>query len=796
MSRPKIIKVSKKMGDTEEFCNEILNYSKSVQDALKEIMPSTDVLDDHDFDAVQYINSLFPTEQSLSNIDDVIMKMESNINEMDEEIETVVRSQSGVGQEGKKALEESQKVIMQLFSQVREIKTKAEKSEEMVREITRDIKLLDTAKRNLTTAITCLNHLHMLVTGVHSLRKLIEQRQYGEIVMPLQGVIEVMKHFQDSTDIPQILELRSQVVEIQNTLSEQICQDLKNAFQNPSSGGFVPSKQIAEALRVVSILDPKVKKDILEWFISLQLSEYLVLFDESEDSAWLDKIDKRYAWFKKQLLHVEDKFGTMFPSHWQLSEKITLEFCERTKSELGKIMAKRKFEIDVKLLLYAIQKTSNFEQLLDKRFSDDETGEHRAKFDGIIGSCFQNYLYIYVESLDRNLTELIERFAEDSKQVLNSMNETCETSAAPVLPSCADLFMFYKKSLVQCTQLSTGEPMVALASTFQQYLRQYAHKVLQQNLSKQAGQTTITTLASVSNITRDLGLTKDQRTKYTPQEQARICCVLTTAEYCLETTQQLEQKLKEKVDPSLVNKIDLSNEQDVFHNVISSCIQLLVQDLELACEPGLTAMVKTNWSSVESVGDQSGYVTAITSHLKQSVPLIRTNLSSSRKYFTQFCVKFANSFIPKLVQHVFKCKPLSTVGAEQLLLDIHMLKTVLLDLPSIGSQVVRKAPASFTKVVVKGMTKAEMILKLVMASAEPDICFVEQFCKLLPESDITEFQRILDMKGLKTNEKNNLMNLFRPKNPSNVSGSLITGSSSTDTSSIQKLNNLIKKNLM
>lgn len=50
--------------------------------------------------------------------------------------------------------------------------------------------------------------------------------------------------------------------------------------------------------------------------------------------------------------------------------------------------------------------------------------------------------------------------------------------------------------------------------------------------------------------------------------------------------------------------------------------------------------------------------------------------------------------------------------SEQLLLDTHSLKTVLLDLPSIGSQVVRKAPASYTKIVVKGMTRAEMILKV------------------------------------------------------------------------------------
>lgn len=50
--------------------------------------------------------------------------------------------------------------------------------------------------------------------------------------------------------------------------------------------------------------------------------------------------------------------------------------------------------------------------------------------------------------------------------------------------------------------------------------------------------------------------------------------------------------------------------------------------------------------------------------------------------------------------------------SHQLLLDTHSLKTVLLDLPSIGSQVLRKAPASYTKIVVKGMTRAEMILKV------------------------------------------------------------------------------------
>ncbi len=73
-----------------------------------------------------------------------------------------------------------------------------------VREITRDIKQLDCAKKNLTSAITTLNHLHMLVGGVESLIKLAEKRQYGELLNPLQAITEVNQHFQQYTDITQI----------------------------------------------------------------------------------------------------------------------------------------------------------------------------------------------------------------------------------------------------------------------------------------------------------------------------------------------------------------------------------------------------------------------------------------------------------------------------------------------------------------------------------------------------------------------------------------------------------------
>jgi len=49
-------------------------------------------------------------------------------------------------------------------------------------------------------------------------------------------------------------------------------------------------------------------------------------------TAWLDKIDHRYAWLKRTLMEFEEKFGRMFPPSWEVSERICVEFCEITRS--------------------------------------------------------------------------------------------------------------------------------------------------------------------------------------------------------------------------------------------------------------------------------------------------------------------------------------------------------------------------------------------------------------------------------------------------------------------------------
>ncbi|XP_060060092.1 vacuolar protein sorting-associated protein 53 homolog isoform X5 [Erinaceus europaeus] len=659
-----------------EFVEEleaVLQLTPEVQLAIEQVFPSQDPLDRADFNAVEYINTLFPTEQSLANIDEVVNKIRLKIRRLDDNIRTVVRGQTNVGQDGRQ-----------------------------VKEITRDIKQLDHAKRHLTTSITTLNHLHMLAGGVDSLEAMTRRRQYGEVANLLQGVMNVLEHFHKYMGIPQIRQLSERVKVAQTELGQQILADFEEAFPSQGTkrpGG--PSNVLRDACLVANILDPRIKQEIIKKFIKQHLSEYLVLFQENQDVAWLDKIDRRYAWIKRQLVDYEEKYGRMFPREWYMTERIAVEFCHITRTELAKIMRTRAKEIEVKLLLFAIQRTTNFEGFLAKRFSgctltdgtlkkldspspstnpfleDESTPEMEElalekgdldqpkkpkvpdnPFHGIVSKCFEPHLYVYIESQDKNLGELIDRFVTDFKAQGPPKPNMDEGGA--VLPSCADLFVYYKKCMVQCSQLSTGEPMIALTTIFQKYLREYAWKILSGNLPKTTSSSGGLTISSLLKEKEG-----SEVAKFTLEELCLICSILSTAEYCLATTQQLEEKLKEKVDVSLTERINLTGEMDTFSTVISSGIQLLVQDLDAACDPALTAMSKMPWQNVEHVGDQSPYVTSVILHIKQNVPIIRDNLASTRKYFTQFCIKFANSFIPKFITHLFKCKPISMVGAEQ-----------------------------------------------------------------------------------------------------------------------------------
>ena len=177
-----------------------------------------------------------------------------------------------------------------------------------------------------------------------------------------------------------------------------------------------------------------------------------------------------------------------------MSERLAYEFCEISRRDLASVMAKRKLEIDNKLLTFAIQRTIGFEQLLSKRFlgrsipkpphlSEDLSDEDWKPFLGLISQSFDAHFDIYVNFTDLALADLINKFVEDVK--VNGFPRMLNEDSNNLHNSSADLFIFYKNCMTQCLQLFTNSTLLSkLAFTFQKYLREYSNRVLSSNLPK------------------------------------------------------------------------------------------------------------------------------------------------------------------------------------------------------------------------------------------------------------------------------------------------------------------------
>lgn len=168
-------------------------------------------------------------------------------------------------------------------------------------------------------------------------------------------------------------------------------------------------------------------------------------------------------------------------------------------------------------------------------------------------------------------------------------------------------------------------------------------------------------------------------------------------------------------------------------------------------------MARLPWATLEGVGDQSDYVNGISAILSSSVPAIARLLSPT--YFQYFMDKLAASFAPRFHNNIFKCKRISETGAQQMLLDTHHVKTLLLEVPSLAGQT--NTPASYTKYVAREMSKAEHLLKVILSPMES---IADTYRALLPDGSGADFQRILDLKGVKRSDFQPLLDRFMNRN--------------------------------
>jgi hypothetical protein len=170
--------------------------------------------------------------------------------------------------------------------------------------------------------------------------------------------------------------------------------------------------------------------------------------------------------------------------------------------------------------------------------------------------------------------------------------------------------------------------------------------------------------------------------------------ILNTADYCYATCNQLEEKIKSRIDEGLREKVDLQSQADAFMGIASATVRFLVRKIEIACEPSWREMRNTPWSKLESVGDQSTYVAELLRHVKEQSAEILKCLHK-QQYARAFCDNLVDQMATTYVANIVQSKPISEAGAEQMLLDSYVLKKGFTEIPVLNEEPGTAPPAAY-----------------------------------------------------------------------------------------------------
>lgn len=343
------------------------------------------------------------------------------------------------------------------------------------------------------------------------------------------------------------------------------------------------------------------------------------------------------------------------------------------------------------------------------------------------------------QDINRQLASLIPKYRQ---QPIHNPDE--EFHAQMVISSSTELFHSYRITFAQCAKLSTGSRLLGLTKTFAKYLDVYSQQVLFHLLSERSG----------------------------PQgpsiEDAVI--ILNTADYCYQTTNQLEERIKSRIDEEFREQVDLQSQADSFMGIASAAIRTLVRKVETDCEAAWREMRNVPWSKMESVGDQSSYVSSLLQRVKDRSSEILPHLHK-QQYARAFCDNLVDALINTYINILAVCRPIAEPGAEQMLLDSYVLKNGFAILSTLTAEPGTAPPAAFIKRVNQSFAKLDPLLKTLQVRSSPPEGLVQAYLIHMHDRSEANFRKLLELKGIgRKQDQAPLVELFNAHkaSPANV----------------------------
>ena len=599
-----------------------------------------------------------------------------------------------------------------LLAALADLETHASRAEKSVGEITAEIRWLDMAKRNVGHSIVTLRRLQMLVSSTMQLQQLCETQQYRDAASTLQAVEALLSFFVRFHSVPCILQQRTLTDSLREKLHKMVMSEYEAAFQRPRWDASTSA--LPDAALVVDALGPEVRDKLMEWYCTRQLREYRRVFRAVDEAGQLDNVPRRYAWIRRLLRTYADEHAPAFLPAWHVERRLLVLFCDITHDDMRSVLVREQPRLHVDVLLNALHSTNEFEASVARQF-----GFHAER---PISSAFTPYLGVYVDAQDRQLSEMLAQMAASSQA---ATTDTSADEPVRVLVSSTELVTLYRQALERCASLGPRAPLRELGSVYGKWLRRYAHDVLLPSLSS-----------------RDV---------------LHLCTVLNTADYGATTCTQLAERLTEKlraVDAEAAPVV-LDAERHEFFGVMSSALQALTRALSTALDPAFQALLRPDvpWSQREHLDEKSAWVDLLASGLESVGVVVRHHVENKR-YVRSWCDKAAHLTMMRITQSIVRLRPIRPRMAEQLQRDVQHVHTLLIEWPSGASQ------AAYVRIVDKAMSRVQPVLAILAVPSTDAPAFVDAYRQHVGDQSLPNFQKILDLHGVRRLEQHALVEAF------------------------------------
>ncbi|KAL2315169.1 GARP complex subunit Vps53 [Schizosaccharomyces pombe] len=679
----------------------------------------------NEFKFVETLHELLPEDITYDDLGSLRLslseRLQESVKKLDANKKTYEDAKLSMGEK----MDDLNSSIVSLLQDLSTLQSVAENTQSSIVQMTSEIKNLDFAKQNLATSMTMLKRLQMLVTAYEKLRTLRQNQKFGEAISLMQATLQLLNFFKKYRSVERIASLSRSISEFQKSFYEQVFDTFQSQFKKESGmrGGFSPSsvQYLNELCRFIDIFAGDPPESVIRWYCRHQLEDFMKVFRENEEAGSLENLPRRYTWFKKLLQTYDQLHKPIFPPHWKVDFRLYEVFCEETKNDLSKLLKDDRLSLQV--FVASLEQTLEFESFIDHRFyntksrfnSNFEPKERQAY--NALSSVFEPHYTLYFNQQSQEFSILFENFA------LEKQTSTDESSQ--VLSSSIKLFQAYRKTLTQFVRLTRSSPLVGLKNLFIKWLRRYTQVEL---LDYQE-----------SSTFKDIAIR------------------LNTAEYIYRTTIELEKRFQEISNKEFKDKMSFSEVLEVISSSRGTLLKFATGKFENVLNSDLEPLSKMDLKNIETVGDQSSYVGGavqnMTAKASEFLSVVDLNM-----FARNFCDRSCESFTRQFLNAIYLAKPISEVGAEQLLLDLYSFKNALLKLPDL------KQDYSITDSYINHLTifmgYIETVLKTLLTPASPKAGFIQSYIFLVKDRSVTNFTVLLELKGVGKSDISSFLQQF------------------------------------